>query len=70
MRDDGRFHVMHKSVVDWLRKKEQAKEFFISDEDIHGANAALARVCNARIRDVLGDRARVEKVSCGDCGLV
>jgi len=52
---------MHKSVVDWLRKKEQAKEFFISDEDIHGANAALARVCNARIRDVLGDRARVRR---------
>ena len=58
---------MHKSVVDWLRKKEQAKEFFISDEDIHGANAALARVCNARIRNVLGDRSRVEKVGCGDC---
>ncbi len=70
MRDDGRFHVMHKSVVDWLRKKEQAKEFFISDEDVYEANAALAKACNTRAKDVLGDRARVEKVSCGDCGLV
>ena len=47
MRDDGRFHVMHKSVVDWLRKKEQAKEFFISDEDVYEANAALAKACIA-----------------------
>ena len=70
MRDDGRFHVMHKSVVDWLRKKEQAKDFFISDEDVYEANAALAKACIARIKDVLGDRARVEKVRCGDCGLV
>ena len=53
-----------------VREKDQAKEFFISGDDVDKANAALAKACIARTKDVLGDRARVEKVSCGDCGLV
>ena len=65
MRSDGLVHVMHKSVVDWLKKPGHA--FSIEEEDVQSAHETLGRTC-AKIIDGLfrADESRLKVVCDGE----
>lgn len=37
----GRFQVMHKTVVDWLKDKQHKSQYHVGREQIHSANQSM-----------------------------